>query len=160
MVIPQKSSHCSPLQRALTWQFFSGCNSSKVLPLQPTLTWQFLSGGNSSKVLPLQPIAAHFYMAIFNRGDLSLTNLPIAAHCSALLQGNFSQGVIPQKSSHCSPLLHGNFRQVVTPQKSSHCRPLQRALTWQFLTGGIYPSQIFPLQPIAARSYMAILVRV
>ena len=110
-VIPEKSSHCSPLQPTLTWQFQSGGNSLKVLPLQPTAAHSYMEisvmgglipeksshcspllhgnfsqggrggGGNSWKVLPLQPIAAHFYMAISVRG------------------------VIPQKSSHCSPTL-------------------------------------------------------
>ena len=100
-VIPEKSSHCSPLQPTLTQQFLSGGISSKVLPLhcspfQPTLTLKslpiaahcspllhgnFSQGGNSLKILPLQPIAAHSYMAISVRG------------------------VIPQKSSHCSPTL-------------------------------------------------------
>ena len=94
-VIPEKSSHCSPLQ--------------------PTITWQFQSWG-----------------------------------------------VIPEKSSHCSPLLHGNVSHGgVIPEKSSHCSPLQPTLTWQFQSWGVIPeksSHCSPLQPIAAHSYMAILI--
>ena len=124
-VIPENSSRCSPLQPTLTWQFQSwgvipeksshcspllhgnfshGGNSWKVLPLQPTFTWQFQWGGNSWKVLPLQSIAAHSYMAISVGGWWFLKYPPNAAHCGPLLHGNFSEGVIPEKSSHCSPL--------------------------------------------------------
>ena len=50
-------------------------------------------GGNSSKVLPLQLIAALSYMAILFRGGGKFPKSPpIAAHCSPLLDGNFSQG--------------------------------------------------------------------
>ena len=141
-VIPKKSSHCSPLQPALTWQFQSwggggvfSEKSSHCSPLQPTLTWQFQSGGNSWKLLPLQTIAAHFYMAIsVKRG-----------------------GVILEKSSHCSPILHGNFSEGVIPEKSSHCSQLQPTLTWQFQSGG-NSWKVLPLQPIAAHSYLAISV--
>ena len=55
-VIPEKSSHCSPLQPTLTWQFQSGGgggNSSKVLPLQP----------NSYIILPpLNKLPPHSYI--------------------------------------------------------------------------------------------------
>ena len=40
----------------------------------------------------------------------------------------------------------------------SHCSPLQPTLTWQFQSGGI-SWKVLPLQPIAAHSYMAFLVR-
>ena len=144
-VVPEKSSHCSPLQPTLTWQFQSGgCNSWKVLPLQPIAAHSNMAisvrGVNSWKVLPLQPIAAHSYMAISVRGGF-LKRPPIAAHCSPLLHGNFSRGggVIPGKSSHCSPL--------------------QPTLTWQFQSGGCISWKVLPLQPIAANSNMAISVR-
>ena len=129
-VIPEKSSHCSPLQPTLIWQFQSGGNSWKDLPLQPIV-------GNSWKLLPLQPISAHSYMAISVRGQF-LKSLPFAINCSPLLHGNFSQGVISEKSSHC--------------------RALQPTPTWQFQPGG-NSWKVLPLQPIAAHSYMAISVR-
>ena len=67
-------------------------------------------------------------------------------------------GLIPQKASHCSPLLHCNFSQgVVVLEKFSHCIPLQPTPPWKFQSGG--NSKVVPLQPIAAHSYMAILVR-
>ena len=167
-LIPEKSSHCSPLQPILTWQFQSGGggNSWKVLPLQPIV-------GNSWKVFPLQPIAAHYYMAISVRGQF-LKCPHFAINCSPLLHGNFSQGVNPEKFSLCSPLL-------VIPEKSFHWSPLQLTLTWQFKSGAIFEksslcNQLQPtltwqfqsggyswkglsLQPIAAHSYMAISVR-
>ena len=129
-VIPEKSSHCSPYQPTLIWQFQSGGNSWKDLPLQPIV-------GNSWKVLPLQPIAAHSYMAISVRGQF-LKSPPFAINCSPLLHGNFSQGVISENSSHC--------------------RALQPTPTWQFQSGG-NSWKVLPLQPIAAHSYMAISVR-
>ena len=157
-VIPEKSSHCSRLQPFFTWQFQSGAGGGGVIPeksshcspLQPTLTWQFLSGSISSKNLPLQPIAAHSYMAISVKGQF-LKSTPFAINCSPLLHGNFSQGVIPKKSSLCSPLL-------VIPENSFHCSPLQLTLTWQFQSRGNF-WKVLPLQSIAAHSYMAISVR-
>ena len=77
-----------------------------------------------------------------------LKSPPIAAHCSPLLYGNFSQGVIPEKSSHCNPLqptLTWQFQSGVIHEKSSHCSPLQPTLTWQFQPGG--NSKVLPLQP-------------
>ena len=99
---------------------------------------------------------------------------PIAANCSPLLHGNFSQWVISWKvlplqpiAAHCSPHLHGNFSQGgnswkvlslqptftwqfqsegVIPEKSSHCSPLQPTLTWQFQSGG-NSWKVLPLQP-------------
>ena len=66
---------------------------------------------------------------------------PIPAHSSPILHGNLkSEGVIPQKTSnctHCRTLLHGIFSQG----------------GWGFSTNSS------PLQPFAAHSYMAILVR-
>ena len=99
-------------------------------------------------------------MAILVRGSF-LKSPPIVVHCCPLLNGNFSWGVIPQKSAHCSPLLStltwqfwswGNstkfpplpFQPIaansewqfqswkVIPEKSSHCSPLQPTLTMQF----------------------------
>ena len=100
-------------------------------------------------------------------GGLFLKSPPIAAHCSPLLHGNFSQRVVPQmsphfsplqptltwrffsgvilqKSSHCSPLFNSNSSQGVIPQNSSHCIPLQPTLTWQFWSaggGGVIPQK-------------------
>ena len=122
-------------------------------------------GGVSSwKVIPLQPIAAHSYMAILVRK------------------------VIPEKSSHCRPLqptltLQFQSRGVI-PEKSSHCSRLQPIFTWEFQSEGLFLKRpliaahcspllygnfsqggggnswkVLPLQPIAAHSYMAILVR-
>ena len=69
-VIPENSTHCSPLQPTLTWQFQwgGGGNSLKVLPLQPIAAHSYMAisfrGGNALKLLPLQPIAAYSYMKI------------------------------------------------------------------------------------------------
>ena len=66
-VIPQKSSHYSPVQPTLTWQFQSGLGVvsqkySLCSPLQPhTLTWQLQLGG------------------------VFLKSLLVAAHCSPTL---------------------------------------------------------------------------
>ena len=67
-VIPENSSHCSPLQPTLKWQFFSGWGGG-VIPersslCSPFLLGNFSQGGNSWKVLPLQSIAPHSYTAI------------------------------------------------------------------------------------------------
>ena len=139
-------------------------------------------GGSSSKVLPLQPNSYTFYPS----EQITSSLLHHFTHCSPLLHGNFSRGrgvnpekstdcsplqptltwqfqsgrVVPEKCSHCSPLLLGNFSQGVIPQKSSHFSPLQPTLKWQFQSGGGGNSwKVLPLQPIAAHSYMAILVR-
>ena len=173
---PPFAINCSPL---LHGNFSQGLNSEKsshCSALQPTLTWQFQSGGNSWKVLPLQPIAAQFYMAISVRG-LLLKRPLIAAHCSPLLYGNFSQGVISEKSSHCSalqptptwqfqsvgnswkvlplqPIVAHSYMAIsvrgVFSEKSSHCNPLQPTLTWQFQSRGLIPemsSHCSQLQP-------------
>ena len=87
--------------------FIQGVNfekSSDCSPLQLTLRWHFQSGCNSWKVLTLQPIATHSYMAISVMLGVVPESPPIAALCSPLLHGNFSQGVIFQNSSDCSPL--------------------------------------------------------
>ena len=64
-VIPQKSSHCSPLQPTLTWQFQSGGNSSNVLPLQP----------NSYIILPLlNKLPPHSYNIFTPLGSPTLTS--------------------------------------------------------------------------------------
>ena len=72
------------------------------------------------------------------------------------------RGFFSENSSHCSrlqPTLTWQFQSgVVIPEKSSHCSRLQPTLTWKFLSGG-NSSKVLPLQPIAAHSYMAILVR-
>ena len=39
--------------------------------------------------------------------------------------------------THCSPLLHGNFSQALIPEKSSHCSPFQPILTWKFWSVGV-----------------------
>ena len=70
-------------------------NSSKVLPLQPIPAHSYMARlfreGNSSKDLPLQPIADHFFMVFLVR-EVILQKPPLAALCSSLLHGNFSQG--------------------------------------------------------------------
>ena len=45
-------------------------------------------------------------------------------------EGSFLRG--HPIAAHCSPLLHSNFSQGVIPQKSSHYSKLQLTLTWQF----------------------------
>ena len=111
-VIHWKSSHCSPLLQDCFSEGVIAQKSSHCSPLQPTLIRQLQSGDNSCKVLPLQPIAAHSYVTISVTLGKIPENPPIAAHCSSVLDGTFSQGVIPEKSSHCNPL--------------------QPTLTWQF----------------------------
>ena len=55
-VIPEKSSHCSPLQPTLTWQFqLWGVIPENSSHCSPLLHGNFSQGGNSWKVLPLQP---------------------------------------------------------------------------------------------------------
>ena len=97
-------------------------------------------------MLPLQPIAAHSYIAILIKGNNSSKILlfqPIAARsCLATLITGGGGGVIPQIS-----------------QKSSHCSPMQTTLTLQFIVREGYSLKVLPLQPIAAHSYMANLVR-
>ena len=91
--------------------------------------------GNSSKILPLQPIAVHSYMVILVRG---LSNSSESFYWSPTLHGSLSHGgggVIPQNTAHSSPLLHGKFSQ------------------------GVSSSKVLKLQPKAAHSYRAILVR-
>ena len=91
------------------------CNSSTVLPLQPTLKWQFLIRG------------------------LILKRLPIAAHCSSILHGNFS---------------HGCYSSSILP-----LQPIGAHSSWQFYSRrGDFP-KLLPLQPIAFHSYIAILDR-
>ena len=114
-VIPEKASHCCPLQPTLTWQFQSAGEFLKSPPIlahcSPLLHGNFCQGGgggNSSKVLPLQPIAAHSYMAFLVRG--------------------------------------------VIPEKCSHCSPLQPTLSWQFQSGG-NSWKVLPLQPIGGNSW-------
>ena len=63
-------------------------------------------------------------------------------------------------SSHCSPLLHGKFSQR---NNSSKLLPLQPIAAHSYMAilvrGGGNFSKALPLQPIAAHPYMAILVR-
>ena len=95
-------------------------------------------GRNSWNILPLQPGAAHSCLAIFFRW-LLLKNPPIAARCS--------------------PLSHGSFSQWVIPQKSSNCRFIAGLIYMAVLVRGRKSSIILPLHPIASHSYIAILVR-
>ena len=67
-LIPEKSSHCSPLQ--------------------PTLTWQFQAGGISSNVLPLQPKSYIILPALNKLPPHSYINLPPIDELPPLLQQN------------------------------------------------------------------------
>ena len=124
---------------------------------------------------PIAAIGAHSYMAILVGGGF-LKSLPIAAHCSPLLHGDFSQesnsskvltlqpivahsykaisvrGLTPEKSSHCIPFQPSYMAvstRAVIPEKFSHCSSLQPTLTWQFQLGGNSwkSSHCSPLQP-------------
>ena len=92
-------------------------------------------------------------MAIIVRG-LFLKIPPIAARSH---MGNFSQ-----KSYLCSPLQPtpkwAIFVSAVIPQKSSHCSSLQPAPSCAILFREGISSKVLPLQPIAAHSYVAIIV--
>ena len=72
-------------------------------------------------MLPLQPIAAHSYVAVLVRGKV-LKIPPIAAHCSPLLHGNFSQGGYFLRNPPIAAQLLHHFtpphRQITPPPRS------------------------------------------
>ena len=101
---------------------------------------ELFSVGYFPKVVPLQPIAELAYVAIFVRGIIPQSHR-IAAHCSHLLLGDFSEDVITQK------LLN-----VITIATPSYIAISARVVG--------NSSKVLPLQPIATNTYMAISVRV
>ena len=128
-VIPQKSSHCSPLLHGNFSQGVFPEKSSIAAHCSPLLHGNFSQWGNSWKVLPLQPIAAHSYMAISVRG------------------------VIPEKSSHCSPLqpnLTWQFQSGGGGGNSWKFLPLQPIAAHSYMAisvRGVNSSNVLPLHP-------------
>ena len=138
------------------------CQSSGVIFLLPPHSYNILppladqkscKNGGSFVLYPLtlapfyppwKPNAAQNDVRVLN--CIFLKNPPIAAPPL--------QHITPLGS----PLLHGNFSQGVIPKKSSHCSPLQPTLTWQSQSGG-NSWNVLSLRPIEAHSYMAISVR-
>ena len=161
-IIPEKSSHCSPLQCILTWQFQSGVYFLKSPPIaahcSPLLHGNFSQGvilEKFSHCSPLQPTLTCQFQSVGIIPEKS-------SHCSPLqriLTWQFQSGVYflksPPIAAHCSPFLHCNFSQGLIPQKSSHCSP---TLTSFHPSEQINPSllHLLPPPPIAVLSYMAI----
>ena len=102
-VILQKSSHCSPLQPTLTWQFQSEGNSSKVLPLQPK-PYIILSPLNKLPLTltpfypPCQP-NSYLILPLWTNNPLTIT--PFYPPCSPLLNG---KGVFPENPLTLTPI--------------------------------------------------------
>ena len=142
MKSPPFAINCSPLlhgnfSQGVIPEKFSLCSPLLVIPeksfhcspLQPTLTCQFQSG------------------------ELFLKRPLIAAHCSPLLHGNFSQGVNSWKVLPLQPIAAHSYMAISVGGGVNSWK----VLPLQPIVGNSW--KVFPLQPIAAHSYMTISVR-
>ena len=116
---------------------------------------------------PLQPIAAHcssFFHAIFSPGGYFFKSPTMAAQCSPLLQGKFSQRSDSSKAFPLQPnAAHPFLLFLVREGNSSKILPLQPIAAHSYMALLVREgnsSKVLPWQPLAAHSYMAILVSV